>query len=919
MLRRLRADDRTKLLPVVILTSSKEEQDLIQGYALGANSYIRKPVDFDKFIEAIRQLGLYWLVLNEASAGGSGKLMANLLRVLLVEDSEDDARLLVRELQRHGYEAACKRVDTAEEMRSALETQEWDLVIADYNMPRFTAPAALALLQGTGLDLPFIIVSGSVGEEVVVEAMKAGAHDYLLKGNLKRLIPALHRELQQAEQRRARRKAEEQYRELVAFAPIGIYRATREGRFVSVNAAYARLLGYESPEDVLRLDLRRDIYFDNDDRERMIARIAEQGGEAASEVRLKRRDGSPVWVRQEARVIRGSSGEIEFFEDFVHDVHQQKTAAAALRQSEERFHRSFSVSPIGMSLTEAKTGRIIDVNERFSRLLGYTREEMIGRTTLDVGIWVDPTQRRQIVEAIEASRQVREREVQLRTKSGEIRYVLGSMEPLEVGEEKVLLSVLQDITERKLAEEALRASEERYRFLFESNPQPMWVFDETTLAFLAVNEAACRHYGFTRDEFLAMTIRDIRPSEEVPGLLQHLASESRQLQESGVWRHRTKQGKVIEVEITSHPLVFDGRTAQLVLAADVTERRQLEAQLRQSQKMEAVGQLAGGVAHDFNNLLTAILGYSDLLAGRVEGGELREAVSEIAKAGQRAASLTRQLLAFSRKQVLAPEVLDVNRLIENLEKMLSRLISEHIEVRTRLDPSLGKIRADAGQIEQVIVNLAVNARDAMPQGGRLSIETASVDLDETYAREHVAVLPGSYVMIAVSDSGVGMDAETKARIFEPFFTTKQTGTGLGLATVYGIVKQSGGNIWVYSELGRGSTFKVYLPQLAQADVSERSRESASARPLAGTETILLVEDEEAVRTLTRRVLERHGYSGSRGEERRGGARDRPEPRVPRSSASERSRHARYGWPAARGPARHASAGYAHSVHVGIYG
>jgi len=337
--------------------------------------------------------------------------------------------------------------------------------------------------------------------------------------------------------------------------------------------------------------------------------------------------------------------------------------------------------------------------------------------------------------------------------------------------------------------------------------------------------------------------------------------EPRQYQESGVWRHRRKNGSIIQAEITSNPLVFDGRSAQLVLAADVTERRSLEEQLRQSQKMEAIGQLACGAAHDFNNLLTSILGYAELLTGRVQEHDLMEAVSEITKAAERAASLTRQLLAFSRKQVLAPEVLEVNRLITNLEKMLRRLIGEHIELAARLAPDLGRVRADAGQIEQVILNLVVNGRDAMPRGGRLVIETAGVDLDDAYAREHISVRPGRYVMIAVSDSGVGMDAATKARIFEPFFTTKETGTGLGLATVYGIVKQSGGNIWVYSEPGKGTTFKIYLPQLEGAEVKAQPRKAAlDAHAVAGSETILLVEDEEAVRALTRRVLEAKGYT-----------------------------------------------------------
>ena len=289
--------------------------------------------------------------------------------------------------------------------------------------------------------------------------------------------------------------------------------------------------------------------------------------------------------------------------------------------------------------------------------------------------------------------------------------------------------------------------------------------------------------------------------------------------------------------------------------------QQSEERLRQSQKLEAIGQLAGGIAHDFNNLLTAINGYSDLTLRRLPAEDpLRHNVEEIKKAGDRAASLTRQLLAFSRKQVLQPKVLDLNSAISELERMLGRLIGEDIELRTMLEPELGRVKADPGQLEQVIMNLAVNARDAMPQGGKLTIETENVSLGEEYAGKHIAVIPGRYVMLAVTDTGKGMDEETKARIFEPVFTTKDLGkgTGLGLSTVYGIVKQSGGNIWVYSELGRGTTFKIYLPRVDEGAAEYKLR-AVSQKAFQGTETILLAEDEEMVRKLASQVLGMYGY------------------------------------------------------------
>ena len=288
----------------------------------------------------------------------------------------------------------------------------------------------------------------------------------------------------------------------------------------------------------------------------------------------------------------------------------------------------------------------------------------------------------------------------------------------------------------------------------------------------------------------------------------------------------------------------------------------LEKQLRQAQKMEAIGKLSGGIAHDFNNLLGVIIGYSEDLQDRLAPEDsLRKNVAEIKKAGERAASLTRQLLAFSRQQVLSPRILDLNVVVLDIEKMLRRLIGEHIELHTALDPALGHTRADQGQIEQVIMNLAVNARDAMPNGGRLTIETSNVDLDEGFARNHNPQLPGPYVLLTVSDTGIGMDPQTQARVFEPFFTTKEIGkgTGLGLSTVYGVVRQSGGHIWVYSEPGQGSTFKIYLPRTGDA-VPAAKPPAGSSTSLRGTETILLVEDENALRELAYSLLTGSGYS-----------------------------------------------------------
>jgi signal transduction histidine kinase/ActR/RegA family two-component response regulator len=340
------------------------------------------------------------------------------------------------------------------------------------------------------------------------------------------------------------------------------------------------------------------------------------------------------------------------------------------------------------------------------------------------------------------------------------------------------------------------------------------------------------------------------------------------LDEAGVWRHRKKDGTIIDAEITSYPLLFADRRAELVLANDITRRKQTEEalrrseeQLRQAQKMEAVGKLAGGIAHDFNNLVTVINGHTALSMRRLgEDNPLYRKLEVIKEAGDRAASLTRQLLAFSRKQILQPKVLDLNHVIFETNKILQRLIGEDIDLLIGLMPDLGKVKADPGQIEQVLMNISVNARDAMPKGGKLTIETANVDIDEGYASRHLSISPGRYIMLAVSDTGCGMDAQTQARIFEPFFTTKEVGkgTGLGLSTVYGIVKQSGGSIWVYSEVGRGTTFKIYLP-CVDSPAEEFKLSTAETKAQPGNETVLLVEDEEMVREMTREILQESGY------------------------------------------------------------
>jgi PAS domain S-box-containing protein len=548
--------------------------------------------------------------------------------------------------------------------------------------------------------------------------------------------------------------------------------------------------------------------------------------------------------------------------------------AARLGLSEFRFAQSSDVTQQhtlameaaadGISILKAP-GEVVYANSAFARMLAFEHPRLLlGKTWREIYDHRDVALLEEQVREVLAKSGKWSGQVSLRRRDG-------SRIPIEmtitVMPQGGTVCVARDITERLATERARTETETKYRTLIEQVAAVSYIAELGLHGqWHYVSPQVESIFGYTPDEWLYGSAQWIRfiPEEDHPIIkaAEEACFTARRFQAE--YRIVRKDGQVIWVSDTAvvvpgsdnHPLM-EG------IIVDITERKALENQLQQARRMEAVGRLAGGIAHDFNNLLTIIKGYVEMATNRAASQpELRGDLQHIGDASERAGSLVRQLLAFSRKQVLKPKVLDLNSIVLNLDKLLRRLLAEVIEMKTIVGKNIGAVKADPGQIEQVIMNLVVNARDAMPKGGRILIETANVELDETYAQDHATVRPGRYVMLAVTDTGIGMAADTVAHIFEPFYTTKESGrgTGLGLSTVYGIVKQSGGYIWVYSEPGKGTSFKVYLPRVDDRVEVPSTVETPVVPARHGNETVLLVEDEPAVRELTHMVLADRGYS-----------------------------------------------------------
>jgi two-component system, cell cycle sensor histidine kinase and response regulator CckA len=684
-------------------------------------------------------------------------------------------------------------------------------------------------------------------------------------------------------------KAEENYRSIFENAIEGIYQSTPAGRFITVNPAMARILGYASPEELITTitDIPSQLYVSAESRAEATRLEGERRVLQGFEFEAYRKDGQKIWLSLNRRSVQDENGVELYREGSVEEITERKQAekerarlATEIENQRERLDNLISSVPgvvwEAWGQPDAANQRFDFVSDYAEALLGYSVEEWLSTPNFWLTIAHPDDKERAGREAAASFAAGKNSTVEFRwvAKDGHAVWVESNYVVIKDDEGRPigLRGVTTDTSERKRAEEELRQSEERYRDLVENAHDIIYSHDLEG-NYTSINKAGEQITGYTRAEVFKTNLNETVAPEyrnrAMEMLNRKLAGEKVTAYELEIL---AKDGHRVAVEVNTKLVFQNGKPLGVQgIARDVTQRKQLEEQLRQSQKMEAIGQLAGGVAHDFNNLLTAINGYSALALQRVDDKDpVKGYLEEVKKAGDRAANLTRQLLAFGRKQILQPLAINLNDVVTDMNKMLRRLIGEDIKLTAKLDRALAKIKADPGQIEQVLVNLVVNARDAMPKGGDLTIETASVELDSNYAGKHVGFAPGNYVMLAVSDTGIGMNQATQAQIFDPFFTTKEKGkgTGLGLSTVYGIVKQSGGSIWVYSELGRGTTFKVYLPQL-EASTSKSEDSIAEVSIPRGSETILLVEDEEMVRGLTRKILDQAGYKVfdvSRGED-----------------------------------------------------
>jgi PAS domain S-box-containing protein len=867
--------------------------------------------------------------------------MATKLQLLIVEDSEDDARLFLRELHKNGYEPAWELVDTPETMKAALESRVWDVVVSDFSMPGFSGLDALRMVRESGLDIPFIIVSGKIGEDTAVEAMRNGAHDYITKGDLARLAPAIEREMVEAEVRRKKQQAESalekarvEWEETFDAIVDPVMILDTEFRIVKANRAMADKLGL-SPAETAGLICCSAVHgLEGPPPNCPHSRLLGDGQPHSVEIFEQRLGGNFEVV---VSPLRDPEGIVYGSVHYARDINARKLA----EQKAIRLNRLYTVLSkfneaivrirepdclykelcriivedglfrmAWMGIVNQKTQAVIPV-VHYGHEAGYLENI---RISLDPEIpeGRGPTgtalrERRVFVNNDTANNPLmspwRDKALQRGYLSsatfpllsgdvlfGAITIYSGETNYFDEDELRLFSSLSEDLSyaiesmkneaERNRANDALKREKEFLNNLLQGSAIATFVLDPQHQVLLW-NQACETLTGVKAAEVIGTSLHwRAFYSYERPSLAD-IVIEGRTDQLQQMYEHFSRstltrdgiqaEGRFSELNGSERYILFNAapirNSSGTMLGAietllDITEQKTLEAQLFHSQKMEAIGQLAGGIAHDFNNILTAIIGFSTLIEMHMDKEDPQRAnLSSVLAAADRAADLTRSLLTFCRKQVNHPQPVDLNHIIRKIDTFLKRIISEDIEFRTTFLQDALTIDADSGQIEQVLMNLATNARDAMPGGGLLSIETGAVEVDDEYIKTHGYGEPGRYACIAVSDSGEGMDEATCKKVFDPFFTTKEAGkgTGLGLSIVFGIIKQHNGFINVYSEPGNGTTFRILLPLIHSTAVEKHAAIEEEVIE-KGVETILVADDDAFLRDLTEKTLRMFGYT-----------------------------------------------------------
>jgi len=788
--------------------------------------------------------------------------MPELLRILQIEDSESDAELIARRIAGGGYEVLARRVESGEAMRDAMREGPWDVIVSDYSLPGFDASAALELLKSTGQDIPFIVVSGAIGEETAVAMMRAGAHDCVSKDNLLRLLPAVEREIREARARALRRQAEADLAEsqerlalTIEASELGTFDFfPGTGRVVYAGAIRAHLGLPGSAEDTYEafLEVVHPADRDRVDESVQKAMRAQTGG-VYNEVYRSIGGGREHWVSASGRVFFDSDGVPSRFLGTTRDITQGKQAEEAAQFQMYLTHCITQQSADAICVTD-NNGQIHFMNSETERLFGFSSEDWKNGSAHDLvhHHYEDgrpyPASECSIARYIAQGKTLRDHEDLYFHKNGTPIPVSISVTPLRMGDAPIgMVLTVRDISGRKRAERVLRESEQRLRRLIEADVVGIAIGDADTIQY--ANDYFLNLIQYSRIDLSSGTVA-------WPGALREALPRFR-----GAGACPAFETEYPRRDGTRAPVLLGGVTTLqdpfqiMIFAVDLTERRNLESQIRQSQKMESIGMLAGSVAHDFNHLITIILGYATQASQAITSAHpLHDPLRGISIAAGRALELTSKLLTFGRRAPGMPEPIVLNDLVRSTNRILEILIGENISTALALNADPSFILADVGHIDQVIMNLALNARDSMPRGGRMYIETSRMTVDDDFAATCLSVPRGDYVMLSVSDTGCGMPPDVQARVFEPFFTTKENGSGLGLSTVYGIVKQAGGTITVHSSPGVGSTFRVLFPSV------EAPETGRTAEPRIGTETILLVEDEDAVRKYVLALLSRHGYT-----------------------------------------------------------